>query len=227
MFSGRIQKRISTVLVRIIHFRKIQTVISLLPDDETLQLSKSRNKTAVWYYSVKDVASNRFSFGEKLKNYIDIDVYGKGQLLTCNPYPARCVENVGKIYKFYLAFENALCEDYFTEKAFRAIEENLVPVIYSGANISNFLPPKSYIDANSFETVKDLGNYLKFLSENENEYLKYFWWKKHYEIRQRWLDLCEVCEALNDIKTKDLRKSVESVNKFYILDKCTVPKIKF
>lgn len=190
-------------------------------------MSKIKNKTAVWYYSVTGVASNRATLGSALQNYIDIDVFGKEQNLTCKPYPARCVENAGKIYKFYLAFENALCEDYFTEKAFRAIEDNLVPVIYSGAEMSNFLPPNSYIDANLFETVEHLGDYLKFLSENEEEYLKYFWWKKHYEIRQRWLDLCEVCEALNDIKSRDVRKSVESVNKFYFLNKCTVPKIKF
>jgi alpha-1,3-fucosyltransferase len=192
-----------------------------------MELVKGKTKTAAWFYSVEGVASNRVDLYKRLKNIIDIDIYGKNQTLTCPPYPARCLKDAGKIYKFYLAFENALCEDYLTEKAFRAIEDNMVPVIYSGVDLSNFLPPRSYINANSFETVEDLGEYLKFLSENDNEYLKYFWWKKFYEIKQTSLNFCEICRALNKLKAKTKRKTVESIQEFYFVDKCHEPKIQF
>lgn len=34
--------------------------------------------------------------------------------------------------KFYLAFENSLCTDYLTEKAYKIHDHDIVPVIYSG-----------------------------------------------------------------------------------------------
>jgi alpha-1,3-fucosyltransferase len=185
-----------------------------------------KTKTAAWFFSVLGVQSNRFELYSKLKEFIDIDVYGKGQNLTCEPYPARCVKDAGKIYKFYLAFENSLCQDYLTEKTFRALEDNLVPVIYSGVNLTKFLPPMSYIDANSY-TVEELGKRLKFLSENDDEYLKYFWWKKFYEINQKSLDFCEICKALNNVKSSSERKIVSSIDEYYFRGKCTEPKTHF
>ena len=41
-------------------------------------------------------------------------------------------------YKFYSFFENAISEDYITEKTYRnALMNKIVPVIISGANLSN------------------------------------------------------------------------------------------
>jgi alpha-1,3-fucosyltransferase len=187
---------------------------------------KNKTKTAAWIYSVRNTSSIRINLYSKLKEIIDIDVYGKDQMLQCEPYPARCVKTMGETYKFYLAFENSLCEDYLTEKTFRAIEDNVVPVIYSGANITRFLPPNSYIDANSFATVKDLGEYLKFLSHNQEEYIKFFWWKKYYKIEQWWIDMCEVCMKLNNF-LKQPKQKTYNIHEFYFKDKCFDHAIKF
>lgn len=191
-----------------------------------MELVKNKSKTAAWFFSVRDTNSSRINLHSKLKDFIDIDVYGKNEVLQCEPYPARCVKDLGKIYKFYLAFENALCEDYLSEKSFRALEDNVVPVIYSGVNISRFLPPMSYIDANSFATAEDLGIYLKHLSSNNEEFLKYFWWKKHYQIEQIDVDMCEVCKKLNNLALNSQEKSY-NIHDFYIKDQCFQPKIKF
>ena len=32
-------------------------------------------------------------------------------------------------YKFYLSFENSVCEDYVTEKFFRALRDRVLPVV--------------------------------------------------------------------------------------------------
>lgn len=85
-------------------------------------------------------------------------------------------------YKFYLSFENSLCTDYVTEKLYNAMRQMVIPVVYSGADYARFAPPMSYIDANDFETVDELMEYLKYLDNNPKEYIKYFWWKEHYEI---------------------------------------------
>ena len=57
-----------------------------------------------------------------------------------NPYDLDndpCFELVSKEYKFYLSLENDICKDYITEKAYNALNLNTVPVIMSGANLTN------------------------------------------------------------------------------------------
>ena len=41
-----------------------------------------------------------------------------------------------KSYKFYLAFENSWCNDYVTEKLWRTLKTDTVPIVLGGANYS-------------------------------------------------------------------------------------------
>jgi alpha-1,3-fucosyltransferase len=68
---------------------------------------------------------------------------------------------VEKHYKFYLSFENSVCEDYVTEKYYNIMKYNLIPVTYNGANMSLYGPPHSSINALDFNTTEDLVKYLK------------------------------------------------------------------
>jgi len=64
-------------------------------------------------------------------------------------------------YKFYLSFENSVCEDYVTEKYYNVMRYNLIPVTYNGANMSAYGPPHSSINALDFSSTADLVEYLK------------------------------------------------------------------
>ncbi|XP_065321351.1 uncharacterized protein LOC135928815 [Gordionus sp. m RMFG-2023] len=58
-----------------------------------------------------------------------------------------CLRNFISSYKFYLAFENANCEHYITEKMFRALYAGAIPVVF-GARYSDYVkiaPPFSFI----------------------------------------------------------------------------------
>ena len=73
----------------------------------------------------------RASFVPELQKCIAVDVFGKcsGQF---GPYRPACQRlraclHIYKQYKFYLSFENALCEDYITEKYWRHLGKLLVP----------------------------------------------------------------------------------------------------
>ena len=57
-----------------------------------------------------------------------------------------CMPMVGDNYKFYLSFENSLCRDYITEKFWKVLSYNVVPLVFGGGNYSLYAPKKSYID---------------------------------------------------------------------------------
>lgn len=72
--------------------------------------------------------SNRLNYINKLKKYIKTDVFGKcGDSSNLDNLS---LETIVEKYKFYLAFENSFCEDYITEKFFKVLQFNVVPVVY-------------------------------------------------------------------------------------------------
>ncbi|KJH45025.1 fucosyl transferase [Dictyocaulus viviparus] len=76
-------------------------------------------------------------------------------------------------HRFYLSFENSICNDYVTEKFFLRISQILLPIvikrkIYEDANI----PHKSFIALDDFNSMEELGDYLNVLRINDTAYLK-------------------------------------------------------
>ena len=57
------------------------------------------------------------------------------------------------LFQFYFAFENSLCEDYITEKFWKVLNFNVIPVVLNGVNMSAVAPPHSYIDIKQFESI--------------------------------------------------------------------------
>ena len=118
----------------------------------------------------------RLNMVKKLKQYIDVDIYGGcGKKLCC--------WSLLKKYKFFLSFENSVCTDYITEKTYqKAYDEDLVPVILSGGNLSNpaVVPQGSFIDASKFTSAQKLANYLKQVGSNSTLYNKFFKWRAHW-----------------------------------------------
>jgi alpha-1,3-fucosyltransferase len=60
-------------------------------------------------------------------------------------------EMMERDYKFYLAFENAICPDYVTEKFYNTLLFSTVPIVYGGADYEAIrAPPNSHIDVRNF-----------------------------------------------------------------------------
>ncbi len=43
---------------------------------------------------------------------------------------------VDESYKFYLSFENSVCSDYVSEKFWKILNLDVVPVVLSGSNFT-------------------------------------------------------------------------------------------
>ena len=176
-----------------------------------------KDKLVAWFCSNQRTHGHREEYIAELGKHIDVDIYGNCGNKTCLPKNSPRCNNLLDEYKFYLSAENSLCADYVSEKFYRALSTDIVPIVYGGADYAAYAPPHSYIHVADFESPKELAEYLKLLDKNEALYLKYFEWKKDYEILKRPLDgWCDLCEKLNDPTMPS--KSYEDMAKWWFDD---------
>ncbi|KAM4018537.1 3-galactosyl-N-acetylglucosaminide 4-alpha-L-fucosyltransferase FUT3-like [Anomaloglossus baeobatrachus] len=160
-------------------------------------------KTALvaWLISNWNLKHKRLEYYKELKKHIQIDIYGKHHL----PLPSELkFLNLAK-YKFYLAFENSIHEDYITEKLWtNSFLIGTVPVVMGPPrkNYERFIPPDSFIHVEDFSSAKELASYLLSLDKDDQKYQRYFNWKSNYQVvKMRSIfetAYCKVCKALKE-----------------------------
>ena len=84
-------------------------------------------------------------------------------------------------FQFYLSLENSLCRDYVTEKFWKVLPYNVIPVVLNGADMPSLAPPHSYIDMNQFSSVHHLAEYMIKVSQDDKLFASYFWWRSFYK----------------------------------------------
>lgn len=78
-----------------------------------------KTKQVAWFVSNCVTTNGRLEYAHELQKYISVDIYGRCGPLKCKKSVSKeCGELLDNSYKFYLAFENANCRDYITEKFF-------------------------------------------------------------------------------------------------------------
>ncbi|XP_062985200.1 alpha-(1,3)-fucosyltransferase 10 [Elgaria multicarinata webbii] len=147
---------------------------------------RKRLAPLVYVQSDCDPPSDRDSYIKELMGHIEVDSYGaclhNRDLPDHLKNPASMdSDNFYHIlaqYKFVLAFENAVCEDYITEKLWRPLKLGVVPIYYGSPSIEDWLPSnKSAILVTGFSRPKDLARYVRALDADDKEYEAYLEWK--------------------------------------------------
>ncbi|KAF2367832.1 Glycosyl transferase family 10 [Trinorchestia longiramus] len=160
-------------------------------------------KMATWFVSnCQFDESERSQLSKTLqRNGVQVDIYGRCGSLTCPKRNSQCLEMLETDYKFYFAFENSLCNQYVTEKFYKALRYSAVPITYGLGHELTGAPKSSYIDVFDFPDVKSLADYIIYLDSNATAYNEYFRWQLTYEVdlhvrlREK---LCELCQILVD-----------------------------
>ena len=208
----------------------------------------TKSKSVIWMTSHCDTASHREIYVKELMKYMDIDTIGgcnaditgltsgicvrKSHLDGTND---DCLAHLSSTYRFYLSFENSLCRDYVTEKFYRAAMMDLIPVVLNGANMSLFAPPHSYINAQDFNSPKELAAYLEMVANQPELYNSYFWWKPFYDVEQQWErslfvnHFCDLCEKIHKYNIeKDGKAIYEDIDSWWTTEgECYEGKTSF
>uniref|UniRef100_A0A5S6QHG8 Fucosyltransferase n=1 Tax=Trichuris muris TaxID=70415 RepID=A0A5S6QHG8_TRIMR len=168
-------------------------------------IALSKLKAAVWMVTSCNTTSRRENYVTLLKQYMEVDAYGKCGDLKCKKEEIAymkeepCKQMLKKNYKFYLDFENSVCKDFVTE-VFNRLDSHLVPVVVKRSFVEPFLPKGSFIAADDFKGSKELADYLNYLNRNWTAYTEYYKWKDFYEVVQFpkgiHMGTCQLCTKL-------------------------------
>ena len=159
-----------------------------------------------------------------LNRIVKVDVYGKcGGIfgrVSCPRTGEKC-KNLLNRYKFYISFENSVCNDYVTEKYWRVpFHHDSVPIVFGFKFFKELAIPGSYIDASSFPDMQSFVEYLQYLDRNDTAYNEYFKWRQSYQTANLEPWLCRLCRMLHNFSMPV--KTYERFDKF--LDPNTVCK---
>lgn len=142
----------------------------------------NKTKLICWIVS-NDRNLPRMQYYHQLKRFIQIDVYGKYSGKRFNGSVCNFISK----YKFYLAFENTITQDYITEKLYyNSFQCGSIPVCFgtSRANyIENGVPNNSFIHVDDFRNPFDLAQYLYRVANNVTLYNSYLSWRREYSIQ--------------------------------------------
>ena len=160
------------------------------------QLLAGKTKKVAWFVSNCRTNSLRELYVSKLKNYIEVDIYGACSIKQCLNR-VLCYNMLAKEYKFYLAFENSICRDYVTEKFFNSLRYSVVPVVLGGANYTSEISKDAFINIADFESPRHLADYLNLLDKNLTAYERYFHWRRGRVPHQN-RPFCDLCRMLHN-----------------------------
>ena len=177
-----------------------------------LAIAKSKTKDAIWVVSKCRTSGRREEYINVLKQYIDVEVLGAcGRNWSCgvrsNHPMDNCFDILNKTYRYYLAFENDLCDDYVTEKFYENYEYDLLMVSRAGhpsRRPVEYIDKNAYIDTKDFKNPHELGKYLQNLSKNVTRYAEMLAAKDKYGVvtyQELFLEsVCNICERLNNLR---------------------------
>ena len=195
-----------------------------------INVAENRMHNVVWLVSHCKTQSQREDYVEALRQHIDVDVYGECGNMSCGSKHQRmppCAEEIlNHKYRFYLSFENSLCQDYVTEKLKKILKPGIkiIPVVMGAVNYSAILPQKTYIDVKDFQSPRHLAAYLHMVANNQtlfNEYIRrksVLTCKRHSEPY-----LCRLCKYLHTHRGK-VETISDVVSYWNVQDRCIKPQ---
>lgn len=138
----------------------------------------------LYLQSICSTYTDRDLYVQQLMRYQRIDSFGKclnNKKMTMN-LKRNYLQNLNSNkffefvarYKFVIAIENGVCDNYISEKFWRAIHLGVVPIYFGSPSIRDWLPnKKSAILIEDFATPQLLSAHIDDLMQNDDLYEEY------------------------------------------------------
>jgi hypothetical protein len=168
---------------------------------------KTEAAPAVYVASSPYNQSGRNEYVRELMRHLQVDSYGRVLHNRSLPEDRGRETKLATIarYRFTLAFENSITDDYVTEKFFDPLVAGSVPVYRGASNVQCFAPgDHCYINVADCRDPAELAEYLLHLCAHPAQYAEYLTWKDR-DLRPQFLRLvetqrrpalCRLCSAL-------------------------------
>jgi len=181
----------------------------------------TKSKNTLWFVSHCVTPSKREKYVERMTKKMKIDIFG-----NCGKYKIKGNDTFNMQYKFYLAFENSLCEDYITEKMYSWFSKDIIVVTYGGADYSKFVPDGTYINAADFPNPEALADFLNKLGSDRERYIGYLKRKDQYQViteqESAQNAFCGLCWRLNNLNERQYTKNM---SKWWLQSCQTTPSL--
>lgn len=143
--------------------------------------SCEKTKDVCMFISSPVNKSHRLECLSELMEYLPIDSYGSWRrncaLDEDKGYVTKL--DVIKQYRFTIAFENAISQDYVTEKFFEPLIAGSVPIYLGAPNINKFSPGEhAFIDVRDYASPKDLADDIMRYCRDISRYNSLLEWKR-------------------------------------------------
>ena len=213
------------------HYNFVKSSKVLIEDtrwSSVVSKAKLKDPKVAWIVSNCNSWSYREKYVKEMQQYGEIDIFGKCGSLSIEH--GQELDVLAK-YKFYLSFENSLCDEYATEKIARVLEMSIdenppVPIVMGPKKswYEAHLPPNSFIHVGDFKSPKDLMNHLQYLNENHGAYIEHLKWRRTYFLKRKELNACNLCKVSLSIKgdenEKPVFETIDNFDKFWTNEKC-------
>ncbi len=185
-----------------------------------------------------------YNLREEYAKYLQIDVYGRNWPVKMKnfkgmlPYSKKHL--IQNLYKFNFIIENAIVDNYLSEKILDTFLSLSVPVYIGSPIIQKYIPKKCFVDIRDFKDNNELINYLENMKEKEyNEYINnilkyrdeifdrfstknnfvkqvYKWYNENYKNLEYSIDEFDKIE--NEIKNINFIgvKNIDNLKYFYV-----------
>jgi hypothetical protein len=153
--------------------------------------TEKRNSTypVAWIGSHCRTFSRRERYIRLLMKYINVASYGKcinNAKIDVEGFADKWEEAAGEVisnHKFYLSFENAICDYYVTEKLVRALRVGVIPVIMGAPQSSLYVPNRtSALFIEDYPSPKALAQRLHEINQNNTLFERFFEWRKNANL---------------------------------------------
>ena len=167
--------------VPILYFSYYGTIPGLVRALRAAPQPKTADAPANLMISSRVDRSGRRAYARELVRHLRVDSYGKflRNKKISNDQGRVSKNEIIAHYKFTLAFENSICDDYVTEKFFDPLAFGSVPVYLGAPNVARFAPGEHcFINVVDFPSPRALAEYLNHLARDDAAYQEYFAWKQ-------------------------------------------------